>query len=207
MARGAVVDLPVRHPIGQQLPAMFLEDSFIQRFCEGLDEVLAPVPAALDNFWALLDPALAPPDFLEWLGGWVGVEIDQTWPIERRRTLVSRAVQLYRHRGTLQGLADLVELYAGVRPEIIEGGGTGWSQTPGTTMPGSPGVAIVVRLRLAQPSPAFLARLDRLVVANKPAHLGHRVEIVAPARSSPAPPPPPTPPAGPPAPRPPFQQG
>ena len=65
------------------------------------------------------------------------VEIDQTWPIERRRSLVSRAVQLYRRRGTVQGLADLVELYAGVRPEIIEGGGSGWSQTPGTTMPGS----------------------------------------------------------------------
>ena len=61
------------------LPAMFHDDDLSQRLCGGLDDVIAPVPATLDSFWAYLDPALAPVDFVEWLAGWVGLELDQTW--------------------------------------------------------------------------------------------------------------------------------
>jgi phage tail-like protein len=167
---------------------MVLDDTFIQRFCDGLDEVLAPVPSALDNFSAFLDPQLTPPDFLEWLAGWVGIEIDHTWPVDRRRKMVANATDMFRRRGTADGLADLVELFVGVRPEIVEGGGVAWSQSPDGQMPGQADAPLVVRLRMAQPAPAVLSRLDKLVTANKPAHLGHRLEFVA-APPKPLPPP------------------
>jgi phage tail-like protein len=188
MNRGSAPGIAIRHRLGDALPAMFLDDPFIQRFCDGLDEVLAPVPSTLDNFSAILDPQLTPPDFLEWLAGWVGIEIDHTWPIERRRAMVSQAAELYRRRGTAAGLADLVELFIGVRPDIVEGGGAAWSQTPGAAMPGAADAPLVLRLRMTQPNPAMLSKLDKLVAANKPAHLAHRVEFVA-AKSKPLPPP------------------
>ncbi len=194
MSRGTTPGAPIRHRLGDALPAMFLDDAFIQRFCDGLDDVLAPVPSTLDSFSAFLDPQLTPADFLEWLAGWVGIEIDRTWPIERRRAMVANAATLYRRRGTVAGLADLVELFLGVRPDIVEGGGVAWSRIPGASIPGTDGGTLVVRLQMAEPNPSTVAKLDRLVGANKPAHLSHRVEFVraAPVQGGLKPLPPPT---------------
>jgi phage tail-like protein len=200
VTRGLVPDLGVRTPIGRTLPALYHEDEFVQRWCEGLDEVLAPTPSTLDNLWAYLDPRLAPEDFVEWLAGWMGVELDQTWPLERRRELVARAAEVYHGRGTAASLAALVELYVGVRPTIVEGGAAAWSITPGSDLPGRPDGEIVVQLEAPQGG-VDAARLDRLVRANKPAHLAHRIEVqaaVAPKKAkapAPPPPPPPAPPA------------
>lgn len=210
MSRSTTVGYAVRHRLGDALPAMFLDDVFVQQFCDGLDEVLAPVPSALDNFWAILDPELTPPDFLDWLGSWVGVEMDRTWPVSRHRAMVASAAALYRRRGTLVGLADLIELSTGVRPELIEGGGVAWSQAPEGPMPGQDNAELVVQLRMATPDEVVIGRLDALIAANKPGHLRHRLEFrdppAAPKRSVPPPPPgpvtstPPPPPPPPPAP-------
>lgn len=72
MNRAAVPGLPSRHPIGEQLPALYAEDDFAQRFTAGLDTVLAPVFATLDSLPSYFDPRLAPADFLSWLASWVG---------------------------------------------------------------------------------------------------------------------------------------
>ena len=70
-ARGQLDELGVRTPIGHALPAMFHDDAFAQRLCDGLDAVLAPVPSTIDNFWAYLDPA-ARPDRLRRMAGRLG---------------------------------------------------------------------------------------------------------------------------------------
>jgi phage tail-like protein len=200
--------LLVRTRIGEMLPAMFHDDDMAQRLCDGLDEVLAPVPATLDNLWSYLDPALAPLDFVEWLSGWVGLELDQTWDEQRRRELVARAHRLYDFRGTAGGLADLIELYTGVRPEIVDGGGVVWSPTPDAAMPGSGDAELVVRLDVSDVDSLDEARLENMVEMSKPAHVVHRIEIVGDAKPSskkttakktaatktPPPPPPPPPP-------------
>ena len=64
------------------------------------DEVLAPLFTTLDCFDSYLDPELAPVDFVDWLASWVGVDIDETWTLERRRRLIQNAAVLYRIRGT-----------------------------------------------------------------------------------------------------------
>lgn len=193
MSRNTTAGYAVRHRLGDALPAMFLDDAFVQRFCDGLDEVLAPVPSVLDNFWAILDPELTPPDFLDWLGGWVGVEMDRTWPVQRHRAMVASAAALYRRRGTPVGLADLIELSTGVRPELVEGGGVGWSQAPEGPLPGQDNAELIVRLAMATPDEVVIGRLDSLIAANKPGHLRHRLEFTtpraAPKRSVPPPPP------------------
>jgi len=200
--RRDLTGLNVRTRIGETLPAMFHDDDMAQRWCDGLDEVLAPVPATLDNLWAYLDPALAPVDFVEWLAGWVGLDLDQTWDEKRRRELVARAHRLYDFRGTSGGLADLIELYTGTRPEIIDGGGVAWSPTPGAPMPGSDDAVLVVRLDVSDSGGVDETRLENMVEMSKPAHVVHRIEIVgvdqptakktAAKKTPPPPPPPPT---------------
>ena len=101
---------------------MLQADDFCVRFTRGLDPVLAPVLSTIDNLDAYLDPWLTPPDFLDWLAGWFGLELDATWPEERRRALVANALELGRWRGTVIGLALLVELYTGAQAEIDDGG-------------------------------------------------------------------------------------
>jgi phage tail-like protein len=199
--RRQVDGLAVRSPLGQALPAMFHEDQFAQRLCDGLDAVLAPVPSTIDSFWAYLDPELAPLDFVEWLATWVGVELDQTWPEERRRELVASAVAFYSRRGTAAGLAELIELYTGVRPEIDDTGGVAWSAAPGTALPGSGQPVVTVRLE-AEEGSVDQRRLENIVVTNKPAHVAHRIELRparrrrTPAADLPPPPPAAAPPEG-----------
>ncbi|HSL34315.1 MAG TPA: phage tail protein, partial [Candidatus Limnocylindrales bacterium] len=151
---------------------------FAQSMMSGLDEVLAPVVSTIDNIDAYLDPYLTPEDFLTWLGGWVGLAIDETWTIERRREAVGRAVELYRRRGTALGLEQQIEIHTGGTVEIIENGGTAWSIDPGGEMPGSPKPLVVVRVHVDDPKSIDPVRLDALVGAAKPAHVEHRVEIV-----------------------------
>jgi phage tail-like protein len=176
--RGIIDGLASPHPLGPALPAMFADDDFAQRFTSAFDEVLAPVLATLDNFDAYLDPGTAPEDFVEWLAGWVGLALDDTWPSDRRRLLVSRAVPLYQWRGTVRGLAEHVAIYAGVEPEILENGGTAWSPVPGGPLPGVAEPRLLVRLAVPDPKSLDTTRLDRVIMAAKPAHLAHAVEVL-----------------------------
>jgi phage tail-like protein len=180
--RGMIKELPNPHPLGVALPAVYQEDDFTQRFTSALDSVLAPLPSTLDNLVAYLDPRLTPTDFLEWLAGWVGVVLDENWPLERERTFVAEAVELYRWRGTVKGVSALVALYAGVEPEIIDTGGVRWSPTPNGSVPGEPEPRFTIRLRVPDRSAVDVDRLDAIVRAAKPAHVLHEIELVGPGR-------------------------
>ncbi|HYM50051.1 MAG TPA: phage tail protein, partial [Candidatus Limnocylindrales bacterium] len=108
-ARGLVPLLKTPHPLGAMLPGLFQDDGFAQRMMAAFDEVLAPIFSTLDNLEAYFDPWLAPEDFLDWLSAWVGLPLDETWPVERRRAFVARAYDLFRLRGTVRGLRAHVE--------------------------------------------------------------------------------------------------
>ncbi len=199
-SRAAIPALISPHPLGGYLPALYHEDAFAQSLTAGLDDVLAPVFSSLDNLESYLDPALAPEDFLDWLGGWVGLVVDETWPLERRRAFISRAHELYRIRGTAKGLTAHVELFSGGEVEIQEPGGTAWSVTSGGALPGAAGFNVLVRVRVDDPASVDQPRLNALIAAAKPAHLTHRVEVVGKAPPAAATPRPPRPrPAAPPA--------
>ena len=176
--RGLIAGLDSPHPIGMRLPGLYADDDFTQRFVSAFDEVLAPIFATLDCLPAYLDPQLAPEDFLDWLAGWVGLALDESWTIERRRELVSRAVELHRWRGTRRGIAEHVALVTGGEVEITESGAVSWSERPQTPLPGSDTPALHVRVRVPDPSTVDRRKLDALVAGVKPAHLPHTVEVV-----------------------------
>lgn len=176
--RALIPGLEAAHPLGLALPGLFQDDGLAQRLTGALDEVLAPVVSTLDSLDIYFDPALAPADFVAWVGSWVGVIAEDAGPLHRQRALVAQAAELYRWRGTRRGVAEFVRLYTGTEPEIIESGGVSWSPVPEGAPPGSDEPLLVVRVRLTDPSEVAIRRLDALVAATKPAHIPHRVEVV-----------------------------
>ncbi|GAA4100841.1 MULTISPECIES: phage tail protein [Streptomyces] len=178
-ARGSVDGLASSHPLGGQLPAVYADDDFAQRFVEGLDVVLAPLFNVLDCLEAYFDPAIAPEDFVDWLTGWVGTELDGTEPLEIRRHAVATAVSLHRVRGTAEGLSRAVELAFGVRPEISESGGATWSARPLGPFPGDAKPSLRVTLKVSDPSTVDPHRLEAVVAAARPAHLPFTAEVSA----------------------------
>jgi phage tail-like protein len=187
-ARGTIDGLASPHPLATALPALYLEQeidrrsgdlvpSMAERFTEAFDELLAPVFSCLDNFHAYLDPELAPPDFLVWLAGWVGADLDETWPSARQREHVLRAVELYRRRGTVRGLVDAVSVYTGGEAEVVDSGGIAWSTSPETTLPGANEARATVRVRVDDPDSLDRARVEAILAVAKPAHVVAELEV------------------------------
>jgi phage tail-like protein len=184
VARGAIPGLRSPRPLAPELPALYHDAEpaggvdLGTRFLAGLDEVLAPVLATLDSLTAYLDPLLAPADFLDWLAGWVASAPDETWALERRRVVVARAARLNALRGTAIGLAEQVETYTRLRPEVEESGGVSWSRTPRAPLPGEARPWVRVRLRVPDDVSVDERRVRALVDAVRPAHVAATVEII-----------------------------
>jgi phage tail-like protein len=176
--RAHVEGLASPYKFGELLPAVYQEDEFTMRWMEAFDEVLSPIVSVLDNVEYYFDPAFAPLDFVEWLATWVGVELDETWPDSAKRELVTQAVELFRIRGTVVGLTRHVAIYTGVEPEIQESGGCSWSSEASSELPGNARPSLVVRVRVPDVTAVDERRLDRIVLASKPAHVPHRVEVL-----------------------------
>lgn len=177
--RGYIEGLASPHPLGFTLPPIFLGDSLAQRLTAGLDEVLAPVFSALDNLESYFNPTVAPMDFVEWLAGWVGIALDETWPEDRQRAMIRQAADLYARRGTVKGLVALLGLYVEGDIEVEETGGAAWSPTPGGPVPGQTVPSLKVRIRVADPSAVNRSRVDAVVASAKPAHVPHEIEVLS----------------------------
>ncbi|MFI9250060.1 phage tail protein [Streptomyces sp. NPDC053069] len=178
MSRAAVPGLPSRHPIGGLLPALYADDDFAQRFTAGLDTVLAPVFATLDNLPAYLDPRVAPLDFVVWLASWVGAADDPEWPAELRREAVVRALELHRWRGTRRGLVERLRLTLGVHADVVGDGGAVWSRTAGAALPPEPSGEVVVRVWPGRDPEVDEGRVRELVRSLCPVHVSCRVEVL-----------------------------
>lgn len=169
MTRGTVPGLPSHHPLGEQLPAVYLEDSLTQRFTDGLDTVLAPVFLSLDCLESYLDPRLAPADFLLWLASWVGLEVDETWPEPRLRAALANAAFLHRHRGTRRGLLAYLELLTEGEIELVESNGANASVDP---------VRLRVVVRVGDPTSVNRGTVERTIRHTLPAGVPFELEIL-----------------------------
>ena len=163
--------------LGTLLPAVYQEyDANALRFTSALDRVLAPVWLAIDCFDAYLHPNISPDDVLTWLAGWVGVIVDDNWHDEQLRRLVTRAFELYRWRGTGKGIADLVEAYSGIRPDVDDSGGVAVSPTPGGGTASADIPTVVVRFPAGVLRPDEVERVAALVASSTPAHVVSRID-------------------------------
>jgi phage tail-like protein len=113
------------------LPAVFSDDplgkEFLDEFLAISDTIRNRTLNQVTNLYRYFDPMATPADdtggthdFLSWLGSWLGLALEQRWPIEKRRRLVAAANRLYKLRGTPEGLRQHILLYAGTEPGILE---------------------------------------------------------------------------------------
>ena len=114
------------------LPAVYGEEpesrDFTARFLSIFDTTRDALAARVDGIASLFDPRSTPAgdtsdggkDFLSWLGSWLGLTLDRSLPVSRRRELVRNAHRLYDLRGTPEGLRLHVELVTGATPMVLE---------------------------------------------------------------------------------------
>ncbi|MBW8698191.1 hypothetical protein MBT84_01260 [Streptomyces sp. MBT84] len=84
------------HPLRHQLPGVYAQDTFAGVFADGLDTMQGPVLTTLDCLDAYFRPGLAPTDFLDWIGAWVGAELQDMISESARREAVAMAVVMHR---------------------------------------------------------------------------------------------------------------
>lgn len=55
--------------------------------------------------------------FLDWIAGTVALGVDQTWGIDTKRFVIAQALPLFRARGTIDGMAWLLNAWFGLDPD------------------------------------------------------------------------------------------
>jgi phage tail-like protein len=148
------------------------------------DDAYAPILTTLDSLACYFDPHLAPPDFVDYLAGWVGIELDDSWSVEQRRAIVAGAAVVHRRRGTRRGIEEALALALGAEVTVSDSGGCTWSASPGGELPGTGPVRMKVRIEVSEPGDVDPRRVEALIEATKPAHVAHSFTVAAPGSSS-----------------------
>jgi phage tail-like protein len=93
------------------LPEIYRESDFMGRFLMIFEQTFDPDIQTLDTLWAYLDPLTAPKAMLPFLAHWVAWDMEPRWTLKQQRRLIRHAVELYRWRGTREGLRLFLHLY------------------------------------------------------------------------------------------------
>lgn len=137
------VDTEVRYPLWSGIPDAYAgfssnlgathlhaEETFFQRLVSAFDAVLAPAHSSIEDIDLYLDASTCPADFLPWLAGWLGVTLNDRWPLARRRHFVTQSAEVFRLRGTLEGVRQALALSVGESCHIEDSGDVSWNINP-----------------------------------------------------------------------------
>jgi phage tail-like protein len=158
------------------LPEVFRADGFTTRFAGALEEVLDPIVATLDGLPAQFDPALAAPDVLDLLAGWLGFELDERRPIAQRRRFLAEAAELARLQGTREGLELALRVSFPDLPFDVEdrGGVTFAARAEDLPPRGRPEVVVRCRAAAGREHAADIARVIEQFI---PVHVRYHLEV------------------------------
>lgn len=177
-----------RQSLMRHLPTAFqggergTESDFLRRFLWVITHLHDSVNDRMSEMTRLFKPFETDPEFLPWLASWLALTLDTDWSEEKKRRFIQRASQLYTVRGTARALSEILEVFTGVRPEIVEnawpydGFRVGVSSSVGidTIMlpPMNLAHCFVVRLPVAAQDidEAMLVKIHQIIQQEKPAH-------------------------------------
>lgn len=176
----------VRRYLRGGLPGVYQESpdggpALVMGFLEGLEEVLDPVVALLDNLSWHLAPEVAPSDMVDLLAGLVGEPVDATLPVAARRRLLTEAATIGRARGTRHGLQRTLELaFPELDPDVRDDGRVTTGRDPRAAPAASP-ASFEVRVS-QEPSRGQVAQIDRCIEHQRPAGTDVRILVGRPER-------------------------
>jgi phage tail-like protein len=104
----------------QYLPELYESDDFMGRFLMLFESFWKPIAQQIDQADLYYDPLLTPQGFLPWLASWIGLPIDPSLPVERKRELVKKAMVFFQCRGTAHALQTYLEIFTSGKVTIIE---------------------------------------------------------------------------------------
>lgn len=108
----------------QYLPANFQDDdqsrNFLDRFLPVFQTSFDGFDRRIDNMWRLFDPLSTPKAWYNWLAAWIALPIDPDWNWTKKRQVLDDAPAQYQLRGTVAGLQQSIQDYAGVQGNILE---------------------------------------------------------------------------------------
>lgn len=161
-------------PLQEQLPSMLMDDPMISAFVSALDEVWAPVVSTIDCFDAYLDPNLAPPDMVAYLGSWILAMTGEARDEAGLRHNVATAHLQAAWRGTARSVHERLVPGEARDVTIVDPGSTIISATPTDPQqwrdPEDPTVIVSVTAS-TDVTPREVQRLRRMVSDVVPAHI------------------------------------
>ena len=106
-----------------QLPMGMLDDGFFLRFVSMFEEEATTLLDGVDNIPHVVDPTVAPPEMVRWLGSWIGLSpIDSSLDESMQRRLVRTGSRGLAWRGTRYGLERFLEAMTGAPADVAESG-------------------------------------------------------------------------------------
>ncbi|HEU0301450.1 MAG TPA: phage tail protein, partial [Longimicrobium sp.] len=120
----------------EYLPAVYREDAgsawFLDRFLSNVEGAFTAVEDRIAAAQVLFDPDTVPPEFLEWLAGWMGAALDASWTEAKKRVFLVHAMEMFAGRGTREGLVRALRLALEecVDPQLFGGNGGTAAATP-----------------------------------------------------------------------------
>lgn len=106
-----------------QLPRTMATDPVLRGLVLAFQEVAETTRERIDSIEHQVDTGLASPEMLQYLGSWLGVELEPTDPPEYRRSMVREVGRLLGWRGTRYGVESLLEAATGSRVTVTDTGG------------------------------------------------------------------------------------
>lgn len=113
-----------RQSLVSYLPEVYQEadtqDDFLTRFLSIFGVFFEDMDQQIESVAKLLDTDINAEEMLRWMSGWLSVEDAALWREDRLRELMRNAVRLYRIRGTPQSIVEIVGIYTGRQPLLVE---------------------------------------------------------------------------------------
>lgn len=94
--------------------------SFVERYLNIFQSIYEDTEEEIKLMTRNFDADVAEGDFLKWLAQWVAIDDAYIWSEDKLRHLIKNSRRFYKMRGTRQYMAEVVELYLGVKPCIVE---------------------------------------------------------------------------------------
>ncbi len=106
------------------LPAVYQEDNksrdFLERYLSLFETFFEDMEEKIDGVARYFDADAVSGDYLRWLATWLAVAVDDSWTEDQLRQLIKKSPELYKKRGTKQAIEEMVEIYTGEKPIIVE---------------------------------------------------------------------------------------